>query len=68
MTKRRYPQFFDQDPSLSMVIHADNLENKRLAPRTKKVKTTFISCEECQMFAPTPDGKFGCKKTGNCIN
>jgi len=73
MTKRRYPQFFDQVPSFTMIEFAANEEEAlfRLKndPKPKKVKRkAFISCENCHLYSPTSEGMFGCGRTGPCVN
>ena len=72
MTRRKYPQFFDQPSTLSDAIY--EAEKKELAakPKVRKVgkkkKKPFVDCQECELYSAKPDGKFGCTRTGQCIH
>ena len=71
MTKRKYPDFFTQQRSLSMAVYEHEQEEKKFRKPIKikkKKKTKFVSCEQCELYAPTPEGKFGCKRKGYCIH
>lgn len=67
MTKRRYPQFFDQEPSLTMVLHESALIEKKASRVFKPRKKEFVPCQECKLYSPVEDGLFGCKRKGICI-
>ena len=73
MSRRQYPRFFDQKPSLAMTLleqeNADALlEKNEQRKHTRFKKEVFFGCEECVCYDPTPDGKFGCNRTGTCKN
>ena len=72
MTRRKYPQFFDQKPSLAMLDYAAKQEANstrlgRIEPRKVKSKP-FMPCEKCEVYSPKKDGSFGCSRIGKCIN
>ena len=73
MSRRRYSQFFDQKPSLAMTLHEQEEIDKKFEKLEQKIHTrvkkeVFFGCEECVCYDPTPDGKFGCNRTGTCKN
>lgn len=69
MVRRRYPKFFDQVPSRTMLDYAEAQEEKKFLPKPVKAKKKkFVPCEKCELYSPKPNGAFGCKRTGLCIH
>ena len=75
MDKRKFPQFFDQVPSLAMMEYAAEEEEQVRhggmlhTKKPKKVKRpAFVPCQDCAEYAPKEDGGFGCRADGKCIH
>ena len=75
MTRRKYPQFFDQEPSLAMLEYeAKRDESKttvmgKLAMKqTNHKKKEVVTCQDCELYNPGPNGEFGCNRPGRCIH
>ena len=70
--RRKYPQFFDQAPTLSDTIYETEKKELVYKPKARKVgkkkKKPFVTCQECKLYSAKPDGKFGCDRIGQCIH